>query len=155
MTQITDSDREAAADIWRDYVARVGEIIVEKQMRQGGLDYGLPTRLAEHRIQSTAAMSAEIERLKGMAGKICDGCGSVEHIDTLRAKPGVISCCPDRKLVDAKDLWLEIDQLRREKAEAVELLKNLLPDFTGGIDPIEAEPVVKARAFLGQQEQRT
>lgn len=65
MTQITDSDREAAADIWRDYVARVGEIIVEKQMRQGGLDYGLPTRLAEHRIQSTAAMSTEIERLKG------------------------------------------------------------------------------------------
>ena len=37
MTQITDSDREAAADIWRDYVARVGEIIVEKQMRQAVL----------------------------------------------------------------------------------------------------------------------
>lgn len=64
MTQITDSDREAAADIWRDYVARVGEIIVEKQMRQGGLDDGLPTRLAEHRTQSTTAMSAEIEWLE-------------------------------------------------------------------------------------------
>lgn len=67
MTQITDSDREAAADIWRDYVARVGEIIVEKQMRQGGLDYGLPTRLAEHRVQSTTAMAAEIVRLKAEA----------------------------------------------------------------------------------------
>lgn len=135
MTQITDSDREAAADIWRDYVARVGEIIVEKQMRQGGLDDGLPTRLAEHRTQSTTAMSAEIER-------------SEKHRNDLYDK--VIA-----QSIEIGALKAQIDQLRREKAEAVELLKNLLPSFTGGIDPIEAEPVVKARAFLGQQEQRT
>lgn len=150
MTQITDSDREAAEAIVAANIEKWG---------WGPLDE--IEDLSEHKLAvdacaaGIAAMSAEIERLKGMAGKICDGCGSVEHIDTLRAKPGVISCCPERKLVDAKDLWLEIDQLRREKAEAVELLKNLLPSFTGGIDPIEAEPVVKARAFLGQQEQRT
>ena len=61
--RITDSnDREAAADIWRDYVARVGEIIVkEKQMRARRSDYGLPTRLAEHRTQSTT-LSAESGR---------------------------------------------------------------------------------------------
>ena len=69
MTQITDSrDREAAADIWRDYVARVGEIIVEKQQPRRS-DYGLPTRLAEHRTQSTTAMSAE-ERLKSTANDL-------------------------------------------------------------------------------------
>lgn len=110
MTQITDSDREAAADIWRDYVARVGEIIVEKQMRQGGLDYGLPTRLAEHRIQSTAAMAAEIERLKASKAHILE--------DAKQAREAVRQLREDDKTL--------IDQLRREKAEGIELLESIV-----------------------------
>jgi len=36
--EVTDADREAAADIWRDFVARPGECIVEKQLRSGSMD---------------------------------------------------------------------------------------------------------------------
>ena len=50
--EITQADREAAADVWRDYVARTGEIIVERNMRAGGLDEGLPCAFARHRLAS-------------------------------------------------------------------------------------------------------
>jgi hypothetical protein len=82
MTQITDSDREAAEAIVAANIEKWG---------WGPLDE--IEDLSEHKLAvdacaaGIAAMSAEIERLKGMAGKICDGCGSVEHIDTLRANP--------------------------------------------------------------------
>ena len=39
---VTQADRDTGADIWRDYIAKVGEVIVERQMRQGNLDGGLP-----------------------------------------------------------------------------------------------------------------
>lgn len=149
MTQITDSDREAAADIWRDYVARVGEIIVEKQMRQGGLDYGLPTRLAEHRIQSTAAMAAEIERLKASKAHILE--------DAKQAREAVRQLREDDKTL--------IDQLRDRVAKFAEILETVLPyteaerlreeaDVRCGRtyrNPIQ-KAVNKARALLTQNE---
>lgn len=52
VVQVTQADREAAADIWRDYVARIGEVIAENVMRSGGMDDGLPTTLARHRLSS-------------------------------------------------------------------------------------------------------
>ena len=48
--KVEQVDREAAANIWRDYIARTGEVIVERGMRSGGLDDGLPTLLAAHRL---------------------------------------------------------------------------------------------------------
>lgn len=50
---VEQRDRDAAADIWRDYIARTGEIIVERNMRAGGLDDGLPALLAKHRTACT------------------------------------------------------------------------------------------------------
>ena len=38
MTTIKQTDRDAAADMWRDYVAKPGECIVERQMRSGEMD---------------------------------------------------------------------------------------------------------------------
>lgn len=145
MTQITDSDREAAADIWRDYVARVGEIIVEKQMRQGGLDYGLPTRLAEHRTQSTTAMSAEIER-------------SEKHRNDLADRNTSLS-------IENGALKATIAQLRDRVAKFAEILETVLPyteaerlreeaDVRCGRtyrNPIQ-KAVNKARALLTQNE---
>lgn len=58
--EITQADREAAANIWRDYIAKTGEIIVERNMRSGGLGDGLPAILAKHRSTSTE----EVERLR-------------------------------------------------------------------------------------------
>lgn len=71
MVEVTQGDREAAADIWRDYVARVGEVMVEKGMRAGTLDEGLPNVLARHRI---AAENAALERAAKVATSIyCEG----------------------------------------------------------------------------------
>lgn len=35
---VTQADRDAAAEYWQTFVARVGEVIVGNQMRKGGLD---------------------------------------------------------------------------------------------------------------------
>jgi hypothetical protein len=50
---VTQADRDAAADIWRDYIARVGECIAERGMRAGQLDDGLPSLLARHRLAAS------------------------------------------------------------------------------------------------------
>lgn len=152
MTQITDSDREAAADIWRDYVARVGEIIVEKQMRQGGLDYGLPTRLAEHRIQSTTAMSAELDALREDVER------SEKHRNDLADRNTSLS-------IENGALKATIAQLRDRVAKFAEILETVLPyteaerlreeaDVRCGRtyrNPIQ-KAVNKARALLTQNE---
>lgn len=61
---VSQRDREIAADIWRDYVAKVGEIIAERCMREGGLDDGLPSIVATYRAEIEAAT---IERCVGVA----------------------------------------------------------------------------------------
>lgn len=63
---VTQADRDAAADIWRDYVARVGECIAERGMRSGGLDDGLPTLLARHRTQVSTTEERLREALREM-----------------------------------------------------------------------------------------
>lgn len=61
---VSQRDREIAADIWRDYVAKVGEVIAERCMREGGLDDGLPSILAAFAAEIEAAT---IERCAGAA----------------------------------------------------------------------------------------
>ena len=51
---VSQRAREMAADIWRDYVAKVGEVIVERCMRDGGLDEGLPSILARFEAEIRA-----------------------------------------------------------------------------------------------------
>lgn len=59
-SEIEQCDRDAAADIWRDYVAKIGECMVERQMRSGEMDEfsSLIHTVARHRI---AAHNAAIE----------------------------------------------------------------------------------------------
>lgn len=38
MIDVTQSARDAAADVWHDYVAKIGECIVENSIRKGGMD---------------------------------------------------------------------------------------------------------------------
>lgn len=48
---VTQADRDAAGDIWRDFVARTGECITEKAIRSGGIDDGaLVQAFARHRL---------------------------------------------------------------------------------------------------------
>lgn len=51
---VSQRAREMAADIWRDYAAKVGEVIVERCMRDGGLDEGLPSILARFEAEIRA-----------------------------------------------------------------------------------------------------
>ena len=71
---VSQRDREIAADIWRDYVAKVGEIIAERCMREGGLDDGLPSIVATYRAEIE---SATIELCAG-AGYIA--CAETRHV---------------------------------------------------------------------------
>lgn len=62
---VTQEDREAAADVWRDYIAKVGEVMVEKGIRDGSLDHGsLVQAFARHRIAQAKADAARIEALE-------------------------------------------------------------------------------------------
>lgn len=85
MTNVTDADREAAADMWRDYVAKPGECIVERQMRSGEMDdfSSLIHAFSHHR--TTAEKSgydraiAEVERLRAELQQI--NVDAIEHYD--------------------------------------------------------------------------
>lgn len=68
-------------------------------------------------------MSSELARLREMHGKICEGCGSSWHIDDLREQPGALSCCPERKIVDARDVWRRANEAERE----IERLRDIVP----------------------------
>ncbi len=74
MDEVTQSDREVAADIWAGYVAKGGEFMAEKIMREGAMDSSLPTVVACHRIASTTALQAENERLRGVVEKVTENC---------------------------------------------------------------------------------
>lgn len=76
-SDVSQRAREAAADIWRDYVAKVGEVIVERCMREGGLDDGLPSILARFEAEIRAdATAIERERCAVVAEHFADFVGA-------------------------------------------------------------------------------
>lgn len=68
--EIKQCDRDAAADVWRDYIDKTGEIIVERNMRKGGLDDGLPAIFARHRIAAEQRQSEPSGEDEGGAGAV-------------------------------------------------------------------------------------
>jgi len=78
--EVSQSDRDAAADVWRDYIARTGEIIVERNMRKGGLDDGIPTIFARHRIEAEQrGRLAGMEEAAVRFDRVVMGKGVVAH----------------------------------------------------------------------------
>lgn len=159
MTQTTDRDREAELDalavrVLRDYRRRDGltcynydsnRLRDEKYMKESFAQI-----VAPFIDQSTTAMAAEIERLKGE-----NESWKKLHADNRKAYD---EACADReclrdRVVGENRLRAEIDQLRREKAEAMELLRE------AGSTSVRLEYTsawhARRRTFLGQQEQRT
>jgi hypothetical protein len=68
MAEVIQADREIAADIWRDFVARAGECIAENAIRSGGMDDGaLVQAFAAHRIAGQADLASEVQRLHSLA----------------------------------------------------------------------------------------
>ena len=64
--EVSDAVWEAAANIWRDFVARPGEIIAERALREGRMDdSNLIGTLARHRHQALSAQAAELDALRG------------------------------------------------------------------------------------------
>ena len=71
--KVTQADRDAAADVWRDYVARVGEVIVENAFRAGRSDDScLVQAFARHRTPDPA-VAGLVEALKGLIAAIEQG----------------------------------------------------------------------------------
>lgn len=80
---VSQRDREVAADIWRDYVAKVGEVIVERCMREGGLDDGLPRTVATYRAEIEAAT---VERDAGVADGVAIKLADAENAGSDEAE---------------------------------------------------------------------
>jgi hypothetical protein len=71
--EVTPEDREAAADYWRDFVAKVGECIVENSIRRGDMDgQESVLRFARHRTQAEAKSKVEIAVLVEALGKLVE-----------------------------------------------------------------------------------
>lgn len=65
MTEITQADRDAAARAWAEDNDEPLDCHICEQIRAGYGDNSLDViRFARHRIEATAALSAEIERLR-------------------------------------------------------------------------------------------
>ncbi len=80
---MSQAARNAAADLWRDLIARPGECIAERQIRAGGGMDELPATQAFARFEATiraecaadaAARDAEIARLREALKNIADDC---------------------------------------------------------------------------------
>lgn len=64
MIEVAQADRDAAADYWRDMVAKVGEVLVEQGIRNGQMDDMLPVQsFARHRIASQAELIEALEKI--------------------------------------------------------------------------------------------
>ena len=67
VNEVTQADRDAAADIWKNYIARVGEIMAEKAIREGASDDTMIVQaFARHRTAASQASAGEgLRVLKG------------------------------------------------------------------------------------------
>lgn len=69
--EVSQADRDAAANIWRDYVARVGECIAEKAIREGASDCTMIVQaFARHRQATEARMAAAVEAERERCARI-------------------------------------------------------------------------------------
>lgn len=60
---VTPKDREAAADAWRDYVAKIGECIAERAIREGKMDECLLVQsYARHRCEALEEAAGKAEQ---------------------------------------------------------------------------------------------
>lgn len=71
--EVSQADRDAAANIWRDYVARVGECIAEKAIREGASDCTMIVQaFARHRQATEARMAAAVEAERERCARIVE-----------------------------------------------------------------------------------
>lgn len=137
MTQITDSDREAAAMVRPN--SHNSHLILKGE--RDGTDIVKSAMFG--RIQSTTAMAAEIERLKSAIEPVRHWYESDEQ--PSRDNADILADI----VADLQSDRAENLQLRREKAEAVELLRE------AGATSVRLEYTpawhARRRTFLGQQ----
>lgn len=85
----------------------------------------LPTE-ATALLERLKSAEAGRDRLWESAGYVCDGCGSTEPQWHYDAMPGVITCCPERKMISRAER--ERDVLRETEALRQQILAKLHPE---------------------------
>lgn len=67
-------------------------------------------------------LTEENERLRGAEHRVCDGCGTSWTAEALKTN-GKVSCCPERKMLTAKEWSDRATKAEAERDEALEALK--------------------------------
>ena len=86
---VTQADRDVAADLWRDFVARPGECIVENCLRRAEMDdSGLIHSIARHRTNTTTEL---VEALRDFCISAECAAGCVEDVTEDDAYSEILS----------------------------------------------------------------
>lgn len=82
VVEVTQADREAAADVWRDYIARIGEVMAEKAIRKGISDDTIIVQaFARHRITALRLAETSAALPDDVAGLVEDAKQLAECLD--------------------------------------------------------------------------
>jgi len=84
--------------------------------------------------ENVQAVGEAIERLRE-EHRVCTGCGS-SHPDSDYAKPGPpYACCPERKMLTAKDLYARLSAAEEENKRLRAAISWLQPPFVDAKTP--------------------
>lgn len=107
-TEVAQADRELAADIWRDYVAKIGEVMVEKAIRKGTMDSSLPTLLARHRLASSPPADVKLrEAIMRLRNGYADAVAGLAYI---RQNYGSLAGVGWQRVEDHFERWVTIPE---------------------------------------------
>lgn len=86
-----------------------------------------------------------LEEAEGREHRVCDGCGSSRSIADLKAA-GAISCCPERKMLTAKEWAARAEKAEQQVAAQREtlVLVQMSLDALGGDEADVVMPIVES-----------
>ena len=119
VVEVTQADREAAADVWRDYIARIGEVMAEKAIRKGISDDTIIVQaFARHRITALRLAETSAALPNDVAGLVEDAKQLAECLDYPDARRTVFGLIATLTAQARRIAELEAENARLRKTLA-------------------------------------
>lgn len=116
VVEVTQADREAAADVWRDYIARIGEVMAEKAIRKGISDDTIIVQaFARHRITALRLAETSAALPNDVAGLVEDAKQLAECLDYPDARRTVFGLIATLTALSQRIAELEAENARLHK----------------------------------------